>query len=258
MIWSFMSFLCRRFSAHFFSILTAIGIAALGTLAWWFWPQWLAGDFDKRAHILEIMFLGSGSLSIIMLASQLRQQAAWNKVLSFHEYFSDVPSLENVTALHATFRRLAIELPDFAHPLSDANADLIIADTAVDPAIGSGRVSRVIVQAYLDDLEEFCAAVNAGIVSDSYAREIEGTRTIRAYFAFESLIAKLREKQQELVKLAQQTGTGARQSRPFQSKYYAELERVARRWRAKREQEHNASQGLLRFLTRIGTLDSHV
>ncbi len=181
MLWTFTAFILRRLWGYIFVILVFAGLVGLVVLAYWFWPQWTAGDFDKRTRILEILMLASGALSIVMLAAQLRQQAAWNKVLSFHEYFSDVPSPDNVVALHATFRRLNIELPNYADPLSDANSDLIIGDTTVDADIGNGRRARVIVQAYLDDLEEFCAAVNADIVSDSYARDIEGTRTIRAF-----------------------------------------------------------------------------
>lgn len=83
----------------------------------------------------------------------------------------------------------------------------------------------------MNDFEEFCGAINAGVVSETYARELEGSRTINAYFGFEEVIKLIRD---EEVQHRQSEG----EHRDVHRKPYHELRKVAVVWKRRREAEY--------------------
>lgn len=229
MIWAVIKWLISRIWIYFFAILACANFLAIGYLTRWLWPFLHSSNFTTQERAVTLLLLGIGSTSILILAAQWRQQRAWNRVLSYHQYFSELPRRENVITLEACLARLDVATPTTSDPLKSKDIDAILNDT------GTGRRARTICQGYLDDFEEFCAAVNAGITSERYAIDIEGSRVIRAFYGFEPLIRRLREQQDQALAAL---GAATRSGSPMRSKYYEELERVAKRWRRRREREH--------------------
>jgi hypothetical protein len=140
--------------------------------------------------------------------------------------------------------RLSIPLPTTASPLNVLQVSQIMRDTSAEGS--TPRISaRIICQAYMDDFEEFCAAVNAGVISESYALDLEGSRVISVFYGLRPLIDELRSEQERVnATLGMQTAG----QRPMRSKYYDELERVAIRWRLKREKEHKTIANSSRWI----------
>ena len=195
----------------------------------------LQATFETRARVIELTILSLGLLSLIALIAQLRQTAAWNRVLSYHEYFKELPSADKVRALASTLQRLGIRQPNFGQPLSDDDVRKVRADTGIQQPDGGFReIGDSVVRAYLNDFEEFCGAVNAGVVSNCYARELEGTRTINAYYGFEPMIRIYRQQQGEIAAQHATVSKGR-----IRGKAYCELRKVAREWKARREWEHS-------------------
>lgn len=182
MLWAAIKWLFSRIWIYVFAILACVNFAAIAFLAHWLWPFLHSHDFSVQAQAINILLLALGTTSILVLAAQWRQQGAWNRVLSYHQYFSELPRRENVVTLETCLARLNIAPPTMADPFKSKDVDSILEDS------GSGRRARVICQGYLDDFEEFCAAVNARVISDRYAIDIEGSRVIRAFYGFEPLI----------------------------------------------------------------------
>lgn len=243
MFWVCIKWLFGRIWIYIFAILACASFIAILFLVQWLWPFLHSKDFAVQARALNILLLGLGSTSILVLAAQWRQQGAWNRVLSYHQYFSELPRRESFVMLETCFRRLGITPPTTAEPLKDRDVAAILADSGT-----TGRRASTICNGYLDDFEEFCAAVNARVVSDRYTIDIEGSRVIRAFYGFEPLIRKLREQQDQAMAA---TGTATRNGNPMRSKYYEELERVAKRWREKREKEHRTVANSAEWVKRL-------
>jgi hypothetical protein len=183
-----------------------------------------------------------GLLSIVLLIAQLRQTAAWNRVLAYHEYFGDIPSEGRVASLSACLQRLGIPEPSSGEPISTEDAKRLFEDEGA--VLGADGVvfqkgQRVLCD-YLNDFEEFCGAVNAGVLYEPYVRELEGSRTINAYFGFEEVIKLIRDqeiKRRQLDSQHAKTGAAAQNLLQVHRKPYQELRRVAVLWKRRREAE---------------------
>lgn len=250
MFWVITKWLFSRVWIYIFGILACVNFIAILYLTDWLWPFLHSKDFSVQASAVNILLVSIGTTSILVLAAQWRQQGAWNRVLSYHEYFSELPRRESLVMLETCFRRLSITAPTTAEPLKDSDVAAILADAGT-----TGRRASTICKGYLDDFEEFCAAVDARVVSSAYAIDIEGSRVIRAFYGFEPLIRKLREQQDHAMAT---TGTATRNGNPMRSKYYEELERVARRWRQKREKEHKTLANSAEWVKRLFSIGPSV
>jgi hypothetical protein len=195
-----------------------------------------------KALVVQCDFLALGLLSVFALLWEMRQSAAWKRVLSYHEYFSDLPGQDRVNAMYACLARLQLGIPSSGEPLSLDGAKAILADVGVACADGSrSPTGRKLVNDFLNDYEEFCGAVNAGVVSESYARELEGSRTINAYFGFKEVIELIRDEEAKGRQSSSERRTGAvaaAELQPFRTKPYHELRKVAVAWKRRRESEY--------------------
>jgi len=115
-------------------------------------------------------------------------------------------------------------------PLSHAQARAIFADKA-----GAPDTAEVAIREYLNDFEEFAAAVNSGLVDDDYAYHIENVRVLNCYYGFEEVINHYALEDQE---------RAARQKTELlaSSDYYGELKRLAEKWKARKKLELDAEE----------------
>lgn len=121
--------------------------------------------------------------SFVKWWAQLRHDATLSKLLAYHDYFHDLPGTEKVNALYGALVRLKVPVPLWQAPLTESQKDLLINDTEIPP-----NTAHLAVREYLNDFEEFCAAINAGLIDEDYAYKLEGTRALNAYFGFRELI----------------------------------------------------------------------
>lgn len=202
----------------------------LSVAAWWCGTR----NLEWAVHVAEPMFLAFGALSIILLWAQLRitniqdrNSNIWKRVVCYHEYFKELPQTSRAEELRRYFHELGIEKPPSAyHPLDETVVDRIWADKGTaDRAPGPVILSR-----YLSDWEDFCGAISVGVVDEDYAREMEGTRVIAAFFGYRAAINKMRHLQSQDSK-ARPTPWSAT---PFANKFFLELQKIATRWHVKR------------------------
>jgi len=156
--------------------------------------------------------------------------SVWKRVLAYHDYFDQVPAPGKADVLRMYLLELEIREPPTAYRPIDVNVTEKIWQ---DQGNSHRPPGRVVVHNYLNDFEQFCAAVKEGVVDDSYARELRGTRVIDAFFGYQCIINKTREVQEKDA----ETRTDSGAAPPFQSKYFLELQLIATKWHAKRAQE---------------------
>jgi hypothetical protein len=90
--------------------------------------------------------------------------------------------------------------------------------------------AEIAIREYLNDFEDFAAAVNVGLVDMDYAYHVESARVLNAYYGFEPIINHwLLEDQQ---KAAANRATGL-----APSDYYGELKKLAEGWKARKLEE---------------------
>jgi len=177
---------------------------------------------EKILPILDVVVSALGVASLLFLWAQLRYTATQHKLISYHEHFHDLPKPANVSAMYAAMGRLGIERPLWHSPLTIPQRDAILNDTA--PAQDA---AHTVVREYLNDFEEFAAAINSGLVDDEYAYHIESARALNAYFGFKSLISfwlveeRTRADGNRVVEIAP-------------SDFYGELGKVAERWKSRK------------------------
>ena len=177
---------------------------------------------DKILAVLNVVVLAFGVASLLFLWAQLRHTATQDKLVAYHEYFQDLPRSSKVNALYAAMGRLKIERPFWQKPLVAADCAAISQDTEPAP-----NTAHIAIREYLNDFEEFAAAVNSGLVDFDYAYHIEGPRILNAYYGFELLITQWHMEEQQ--KVAANRGVGI-----APGDYYGELKRLAEVWKGRK------------------------
>lgn len=230
--WREASRFCWKHFYLIFASICACAILAIGAIA--YRDLGATPTFEQKAAIVNNVLVAAGLLSIVLLIWQQRSTSSWNRVLSYHQYFGELPSLAKVDDLRKCLRRLKIDAPEGGVVLSATQAQEIWNDDVDDE-----KSAKHIVREYLNDFEEFCGAIRAGVVNESYARELEGNRTINAYFAFEEFIDLTRHEAEKII--ADERDANHAISNVHRKPYH-ELMTVAQAWRKKRETEYSKMQ----------------
>jgi hypothetical protein len=214
----------RPRTIEFVALIAAVLVLIAGGVTLYLMPH---AEFtrDKILAVLNVVVTGLGVASLLFVWAQLRHTATQDKLVSYHAYFQDFPRAQKVNALYASMGRLGIERPIWQNPLSAAQRDRIIADTEPAPA-----TTEIAIREYLNDFEEFAAAVNVGLVDNEYAYHIESSRILNAYFGFEKLI-------EHWLLEDQKKATENRAAGVTPSDYYGELKRLAELWKARKLKE---------------------
>ncbi|HEV2268514.1 MAG TPA: hypothetical protein VGR92_03575 [Steroidobacteraceae bacterium] len=235
--WRFFKRYARRYAAEVVSAVLAAGIVVAGVI--WYGRLPASATIEDRVLLVQCIVFALGLVSVVLLVLELRQKASWNRVLSYHDYFGELPAREKVRELYECLDRLGIQPPSNGQPLTKEQATAILADKGVRAA--NDLVSRPggrVVREYLNDFEEFCGAISAGVVSESYVRELEGSRTINAYYGFEELIRQIRAGEVKSRHIGGDQRVSEQNLRPLHKKPYHELWKVAATWKRRREREY--------------------
>jgi hypothetical protein len=182
----------------------------------------------NRKEVIKLIGAIVGSLgvaSLLLVWAQLRHTATLNRLLSYHQYFHDLPNINKVRDVYRALLRCKIPVPTWNTPLSEAERDILLKDTEEPPGN-----AVLVVREYLNDFEEFAAAINCGLIDEDYAYRLEATRALNAYYGFWEVITHwLAEDRRR----AERAGNFA----PLTTNYYGELKSVVERWRLRKEAE---------------------
>jgi hypothetical protein len=190
---------------------------------------WLIPVSDRTpvavAAVIQTGAVLIGLLSLVLIARQIRATAAQaastaavNSALAYHQYFGDLVTLE----IRRQLSEVAIdcgfaEARKLGKPMCDKAVACIKANPEHDGVVSS----------YLDEFEEFCAAIHAKLLNEDYAYGLEATRIIRAWAVFGPFIVLTRKEKSDF-------------------RTYIELERVASSWTARRKREDEDEENAVR------------
>lgn len=181
--------------------------------------------FDKVLQVLGAVISALGVATLLVLWAQLRHTSVQDKLGAYHEYFQDLPKADKVGALYRAMGRLKIDRPLWQTPLTPAQRDLIIKGATPEP-----DKAEIAIREYLNDFEEFAAAVNVGLVDTDYVYHVESARILNAYYGFEEIINYWLLDDQQKAAASKATGVAP-------SDYYGELKKLAERWKARKLKE---------------------
>lgn len=190
-----------------------VGVLAIGLI--WAIPA----DERSPAAIAAILQTGAilvGLLSLVLIARQIRTTAAQaahvaavNSALAYHQHFGDLITVEIKRQMAEVAERCGFkESRQKGEPIS-ADAVKCLKDNPVHDSV---------VSCYLDEFEEFCGAIHAQLLNEDYAYGLEANRVIRAWAIFKPYVLNSRTETEDF-------------------RTYMELERVALRWKDRREAE---------------------
>ncbi len=189
-------------------------------------------SFEQKTKLLEVTIAGLGLLSVVLLILQLRQSAVYNRTLCYHQFFGELPSQGKGQILARRLESLELPTPTVFKPLTEDDALRLWSSRG---ATGNEEFGHRLIRAVLDDFEEMCAAINVGLLSDDYVREIEGIRTINVYFGYEQCILLAQREHTRQAEELGARGTGGVSA--IRTKAYFELRKVAQRWKTCRARE---------------------
>ena len=131
--------------------------------------------------ILQLIVMVIGLLSLFLLWWQSLQTNQWNKLNSPHN-FIDVPLLSKLTQnYNDAFNKLGIN--PRKNEFTEGETNKIYSDNDAFHAVS----------AFLNNLENVCAAVSIGCVDEDCAYAVHASGVIRSYYKFSSFINKLRK-----------------------------------------------------------------
>jgi hypothetical protein len=183
-------------------------------------------EFNRKEvlKLIEAVVGSLGVVSLLLVWSQLRHTATLNKLVSYHQFFHDLPNASKVRNLYEALLRCKITVPTWHAPLSEPERDTLLRDSEEPQNAG------LIVREYLNDFEEFASAINCGLVDEDYAYQLEATRALNAYYGFrEVIIHWLAEDRRQAEKIGSFS--------PVTTNYYGELRSVVERWKVRKEAE---------------------
>lgn len=184
-----------------------------------------------KAAVVQTGAVVLGLFSIVLTALQVRVNATWNKVLSYHNHFGSLITPEVIEKV----KKVAIDR-GFTDHLTEGTT---IPET-IAAAILENADSESLIGCYLDEFEEFCGAINAGVVDNDYAYGLEGTRILRVWNIYKLFIKKCRESDG---------------SSPY---VYKQLEVVAHRWADRRQYDNKKEAARQQKLNGRGGMGSTV
>ncbi|MBB4726328.1 DUF4760 domain-containing protein [Xanthomonas arboricola] len=186
----------------------AIGvIVAVGGIIWFLDPA--SRTVANVSAVVQSGAIIIGLLSIVLLSRQIRATADWSSVLSYHQFFGDLITVE-------TRRQLQEVAVACGFQKSREDATPIVQESI--KTLQANPAHSAVVAAYLDEFEEFAAAVHAGVVQERYAYRLEGNRLIRTWQVFGPYIEACRQRQKD-------------------AHCYLEIEKLGTSWHARRQSE---------------------
>lgn len=187
--------------------------------------------------IVQTCLIAVGLLSLVFIARQVRivrEQArsdqVWRKTLSYHQFFGDLVTTE----VREKIAKVATECG-----FLDARQNGEPISTDAVKKIKKSPKHDAVIATYLDEFEEFCGAVHAGLLDRDYAYTLEATRIIRAWRLFEPYVIATRLETRD-------------------HRTYIELERLGENWRERRKMDDDRDRKARLDLTASNGVKGHV
>ncbi|QBL43472.1 DUF4760 domain-containing protein [Stenotrophomonas maltophilia] len=177
-----------KYAARYIGLLAVLAFVSFGLGVWLTAYQ---TQFFKGA---ELLMYTAGLFSILLVRRQLWAQEQqngrslqqliddhkWKTHCSYHQHFPSVPP----ESVRLDAYKVAEEI-GFLSAFNDRGTSI---SEAVKQKILEKPDAWKVFRSYLDYFEEFCGAINAGLVDEGYAFSLQGTRVVRNFTVFEPLI----------------------------------------------------------------------
>jgi len=168
------------------------------------------------AAIIQTGAIVVGLLSLVLIARQIRatatqtaSSAAISRALTYHQFFGDLITAEIRQKMEAAATSCGFkDARKSGEPMTQQAVKCIKEDPGHDGVVAS----------YLDEFEEFCGAIHAGLLDEDYAYGLEATRVIRTWKVFSPYVQATRLETSD-------------------HRTYIELERIADAWLKRRADE---------------------
>jgi hypothetical protein len=212
-------------------VIEAIAVSAfiiVAVVGAWAFATMPHAEFNRK-EVLKLLggVVGAlGVVSLLLVWAQLRHTATLNKLLSYHQYFHDLPNIRKVRDLYRALGRCKIVVPTWHSPMSENDRTTLLADKEPAP-----DTAELVVREYLNDFEEFASAINCGLVDEVYAYQLEATRALNAYYGFRQMVNHWHAEDKQL---SERSGGTI----PVTTNYYGELRSVAERWKVRKQAEN--------------------
>lgn len=195
------------------SCLSIVAIAVSQAVAFFdrYWPKQDPLTVAEVFQVGQLTVLTLGLASIVLLWRQGRDAAQWRRLLTYHEFFDDLPDPAAREAMIWTLNSVKASgaLMGMGAPLTKVQVLLLNCTVEKHQSI----------KRYLDGFEQLCGAVNCRVIDEEYTRDLEGARVVRIWRIFEPFI---------------------RQEQKANARIYVEFEKVASRWEKLRVEEDQA------------------
>jgi hypothetical protein len=130
--------------------------------------------------ILQLTVMILGLAAVILLWWQIWQTRLWNKLASPHNFLDTERAARLETALFKVLRRLNI----------DPNSEL---DNSQVQAVLMDDEAQITLKAYLNDIENICAAVRIGSVDSDCAYAVHSCRVIEIHKRYRLFIKAIQD-----------------------------------------------------------------
>ena len=134
--------------------------------------------------ILQLAVTTLALASLVLFWLQIRQTTRWNRLLSSHNFLNDEVFLQIHRALLAAGDSIGVSLCGRNTPLTDEEVGRIL---------GSND-AYVAVVAVLNEFENICGAVQAGVADTKVSYGIHSARVLREYPVYEPFMEAIRKR----------------------------------------------------------------
>lgn len=166
-------------------------------------------EFNRDwVSLLQLIVTAVGLGSLVLLWWQIRKTSNWNRLTSQYNFLNNAISVELSKNLYKAARRLNINLKGRLEPLTNEEVKALISDDE----------SYVNIFAYLNEFENICGAVRAGVADFDVAYGIHSARVIIEFNVYKPFIETIRERDED-------------------DEIWIEFECIYRNWKAKADKE---------------------
>ena len=142
-------------------------------------------EFSKDwVPLLQLIVTTVGLGSLVLLWWQIRKTSNWNRLSSQYNFLNSATSVELSKNLYKAASKLNINLKGRTEPLTHEEVNALISDDE----------SYVNILAHLNEFENICGAVRAGVADFDIAYGIHSARVIIEYNVYKSFIEAIRER----------------------------------------------------------------
>lgn len=131
---------------------------------------------------LQLVVAIIGLASLLLVWRQIKQASQWNRLTTQYNFLNTAFSLQLDKAIYDATGKLGLDLKGRQNPLNPEEIDKLLGDTD----------AYTVLIAYLNEFENICGAVRAGIADPDVAFGIHSARVLKEFVVYKPFIDKIR------------------------------------------------------------------